>query len=271
MIEILKQQFTENMPAEEKLNRVREFLQITALKILYDKGALNNLIFVGGTALRILYGVRRFSEDLDFSLLQKKDYDFLKLNAELVRGFKLYGLSAESDPKDKKEGAVHGTFLKFSGLLKEAGLSALSGQKLSIKLEIDTNPPRGGRPVSTVVNKTYIINVTHFDLPSAFATKLHACFYRKFTKGRDFYDFIWYMGGKVKPNYVLLNNAIEQTEGHNPRLNEDNFQGFLLKNIERIDFNQAKKDVERFLEDKSELRLFDKKLITSSIESVYSK
>ena len=270
MIEILKKQFTGNMPAEEKLNRVREFLQIMALKILYDKGALNNLVFVGGTALRVLYDIRRFSEDIDFSLIQKKDYDFLELNAELLRGFKLNGLSAESNPKDKKENTVHGTFLKFSGLLKEVGLSALDSQKLSIKFEIDTNPPKGGHLASTLVNKTYIFNVTHFDLPSAFATKLHACFYRKFTKGRDFYDFIWYMGRKVKPNYVLLNNAIEQTEGSNPHLNEGNFKEFLLKNTERIDFNQAKKDVERFLEDKSELRLFDKKLIKNSIESVYS-
>jgi len=270
MIDILKKQFTVNMSSEEKLNRVREFLQIVALKILYDKGALNNLVFVGGTALRILYDIRRFSEGLNFSLVQKKDYDFLQLNAELVRGFKLYGLSVESSPKDKNESTVHGTSLKFSGLLKEVGLSALGSQKLSIKFEIDTNPLKGGHLANTLVNKTYIINITHFDLPSAFATKLHACFYRKFTKGRDFYDFIWYIGRKVKPNYVLLNNAVEQTEGSNPRLNEGNLKAFLLRNIERIDFNQAKKDVERFLEDKSELKLFDKKLITSSIESVYS-
>lgn len=269
MIEILKKQFTENMHLEEKLNRLREFLQIIALKILYDKGTLNNLVFVGGTALRVLYDIRRFSEDLDFSLVQKKGYNFLELNDELVRGFKLYGFSVDSNPKDKKESSVHGTFLKFSGLLKEVGLSALDSQKLSIKFEIDTNPPKGGNLASTLVNKTYIFNVTHFDLPSAFATKLHACFYRKFTKGRDFYDFIWYMGRKVKPNFVLLNNAIEQTEGTNPGLRESNFKEFLLKNTERIDFNQAKKDVDRFLEDKNELKFFDKKLIKNSIEGAY--
>ena len=270
MIEILKKQFTENMSPEEKLNKLREFLQIMALKILYDKGFLNKLAFVGGTALRVLYDIRRFSEDLDFSLIQKKDYDFLELNAKLMRGFKLYGLSVEGKPKNKEKSIVHSTFLKFSGLLRSVGLSALESQKLFIKFEIDTNPPKGGNITTTLVNKTYIINITHFDLPSAFATKLHACFYRKFTKGRDFYDFIWYMSRKTKPNYTLLNNAIEQTEGSNAYLNEDNFKEFLLKNIEKIDFDQAKKDVERFLEDKSELKLFDKKLIINSIESIYS-
>ena len=183
--------------------------------------------------------------------------------------FGLYGFPIESAPKDKKEDAIHGTFLKFGGLLKEVGLSALSSHKLSIKFEIDTNPPKGGNLTTTLVNKTYIINITHFDLPSAFATKLHMCFYRKFTKGRDFYDFIWYVSKKVKPNYTLLNNAIEQTEGASPCLNEGNFKEFLLRNIKRINFNQVKKDVERFLEDKGELKLFDKGTITSSIESVY--
>ena len=78
---------------------------------------------------------------------------------------------------------------------------------------MDTNPPKGGRTAETPLNKTYIFSVRHFDLPSMLATKLHACFYRKYTKGRDFYDLVWYLGRKVFPNLELLNNAIQQTEG----------------------------------------------------------
>lgn len=77
------------------------------------------------------------------------------------------------------------------------------------------------------------------------------------------------MGNKVKPNFTLLNNAIAQTQGTNPAIDEGNFKEFLLKGIEKVDFQEAQKDVERFLEDKSELRLFDAKLIKSSIEAVY--
>ena len=77
------------------------------------------------------------------------------------------------------------------------------------------------------------------------------------------------MGNKVKPNFTLLNNAIAQTHGQNPAIDEGTFREFLLKGIEKVDFKAARKDVERFLEDKSELRLFDTKLIRSSIESVY--
>lgn len=267
MIEVFKQQLNDDMSAEEKLNRTRELLQITALKIMYDRNFFNNLAFVGGTSLRILYDLRRFSEDLDFSLIEKKGYDFSKINSELINGFKLYGLKTESKLRDERN--VHSAMLKFGGLLKTLGFSNLEDQKLSIKVEIDSNPPKGWHIENTIVTKTYMINIVHFDLPSSFATKLHACFYRKFTKGRDFYDFIWYVGKKIKPNYILLNNAVEQTEGHNPNVNEMHFKKYLLENIERIDFNTARKDVERFLEDKSELKLFNLDTIKGSIESSY--
>lgn len=267
MIDILKKQFTKDMSADEKLNRVRELLQLTALKIIYDKDFFKNVAFVGGTALRVLFDLRRFSEDLDFSLIDKKGYDFSIVNSEIIRGFKLYGLNVESRPKDEKN--VNSAFLKFSGLLKELGLSNLKDQKLSVKLEIDTDPPAGAHIESTIVNKTYIINLIHPDISSLYATKLHACFFRKYLKGRDFYDFIWYLGRKARPNFKLLNNAITQTQGANPGIKEENFRAFLLRKIEKVNFDEAKKDVERFLEDKSELKLFNAGLIKQTIESTY--
>ena len=157
--------------------------------------------------------------------------------------------------------------MKFSGLLKELGISPMPSQKLSIKLEIDTNPPAGWELGSTIVSKIYTFNIVHYNLPSLYAGKLHACFYRRFTKGRDFYDLIWYLGKKVKPNFTLLNNAIAQTQGKNLGISESNFKAYLLDSIKRIDFASAKKDVERFLEDKSGLNLFDLKLISNTIEN----
>lgn len=267
MIELIKQQLTRNMSDEEKLNRCRELIQLLCLKIFDEHKFFDNLSFTGGTALRVVFGVRRFSEDLDFSLVKKEDYSFSRMNDDLLKALALAGLKAESKPKSER--AVHSTMLKFTGVLKEIGLSPLESQKLSIKLEVDTNPPKGGHVQTRIIQRAYVFNVAHFDLPSMFATKLHACFYRTYLKGRDYYDFIWYMANKVKPNFVLLNNAIEQTQGKNPVIDEGNFKEFLLKGIERVDFKDARRDVERFLEDKSELRLFDAKLIKSSIDSVY--
>lgn len=267
MIDVIKQQVNRELPLQENLNKVREFLQIIILKIMYDKNLLNHLAFVGGTALRIIFDLRRFSEDLDFSLIDRKGYNFSNLNSALINEMALYGLKVESKASSDK--SVHSIMLKFPELLKAAGLSNLSSQKLSIKIEVDSNPPAGWNVENRLVNKTYIFNVTYFDLTSSFAAKLHACFYRKFLKGRDYYDFIWYMGKRVKPNYLLLNNAIKQTQGKDPGINEHNFKSFLLENIVKVDFEQAKKDVERFLEDKSELKLFDLKAIQSSIDSLY--
>lgn len=267
MIDVIQQQFQQGMSVNQKLNAAREFLQILTLKILNDKGFFEQMVFVGGTSLRILYGIKRFSEDLDFSLIKKEKYDFDKIHHELSKEFKLYGLAFEAQPRQQKP--VHSMMMKFSSLLKELGISPHQSQKLSIKLEIDTNPPKGWKLASTIISKIYTFNIVHYDLPSLYAGKLHACFYRKFTKGRDFYDFVWYLGKRVKPNFTLLNNAIAQTQRRNPGISESNFKSYLLDNIKRIDFAQAKKDVERFLEDKRELNLFDLKPIMSTIESAY--
>ena len=267
MIEVIKQRLRKEMSNEEKLNHCRELIQVLCLKILDESGAFASLAFTGGTALRIVFGVRRFSEDLDFSLIKKGQKSFSEINEKLVKGIKLAGLDVSSNVKINN--TVHNTMLKFPGILKELGLTPLESQNLSIKIEVDTNPPKGGKVQNRFIQQAYVFNVTHFDLPSMFSTKLHACFYRDYLKGRDFYDFIWYMSNKIKPNFVLLNNAIKQTEGVVPAVGENNFKEFLLKKIERVDFKSARKDVERFLEDKKELRLLDARLIRSNIKSVY--
>lgn len=267
MIDVIRQLIDNTTDIEGKLNRAREFLQIVILKILYDKATLDCLSFTGGTALRILFDLRRFSEDMDFSLVKKGGYAFEDIHQELVSGLKLHGLNVEIKPDKEKN--VHSLLLRFNGLLKPLGISSLSSQKLAVKLEIDTNPPSGGNLVSTLVNKTYMFNVLHFDLPSLFATKLHACFHRKYTKGRDYYDLLWYAGKKIKPNFVLLNNAIVQTQGKAAAINEDNFKSFLSKNIERVDFAKVRHDVERFLEDRNELKLLELKTLKQVIEAAY--
>lgn len=263
MIDVLKQQFKPSMDVGERINRVREFLQILCLKIIHDKGYFKDMAFVGGTALRILYDLRRFSEDLDFSVIREEEYDFLKIIRTLTSELELYGFDVES--KNSVDKTVQGSFLKFNRLLNKLGLSQIKEQKLSIKVEVGSNPPKGWNLQTTLINKTYIFNISHFDLPSLYATKLHACFFRKFIKGRDFYDLLWYLGRKAKPNFILLNNAIEQTEGKDLRLGEGNFKDFLLEKLENVDFTSVRKDVGRFLEDKKELELLDFELIKKSI------
>ncbi len=263
MIELLTKQIEAKHSLEDKLNSLREVLQLLCLKILQDKGYFSKITFTGGTALRILYDLKRFSEDLDFSVTEKKGYNFEHIVSDLNRGFKLNGLEVLLKPKVVKN--VHSGMMKFPGLLKKMGLSPFSEQNISIKLEIDSNPPLGGNVETSLVNKVFILNISHFSLPSLYATKLHACFFRKYTKGRDFYDLMWYLGKKIKPNYKLLNNAISQTQGKSERVTQDNLKDLLLHRLEKVDFNVVKKDVERFLEDKSELRLLNKEVISKGL------
>ncbi len=267
MIELFQQQLASEKSQEAKINRLRELLQLLCLKIMYDKGCFSNLVFTGGTALRFIYDMRRFSEDLDFSVSNKEGYNFKNIISLVEHEFKLRGLTLE--PKSKIVKTVQPSMLKFPKLLKLTGLSGLEEQKLSIKLEVDSNPPLGGEVEKTLINKVYIINITHFALSSLFATKLHACFFRKYTKGRDFYDLVWYLGKKIRPNYGLLNNAIKQTQGKDFNLTEHNIEDFLLRRLEKVDFKVAKKDVERFLEDKEELKLLDKAIISKSIKEIF--
>lgn len=267
MIDVIKQQFKPGMTTNQKLNVSREFLQFLCLKAMSDKNIFAQLAFVGGTSLRVLYDLKRFSEDLDFSVTQKKLYDFKNIERQLTRAFRLYGLPFEA--KTKTAGNVHNMMMKFTGLPKELGFSELPGQKLSIKLEVDANPPQGWTLENTLVNKIYMFTIVHYDLPSLYAGKLHACFCRKFTKGRDIYDLVWYIGKKIVPNFDLLNRAIKQTETKYPGINAKNFKQTLSNYVSGIDFDLVKKDVERFLEDKAELNIFNAEIIKDAIQSVY--
>lgn len=259
MYDVLKQIVSKETDSESKLNRCREFLQALMLKIMFDRGAFDNIAFVGGTALRILYGLRRFSEDMDFSLVKKQGYSFKKLMKSLSYELKNYGFEIENDAGEKS--IVHSSMVKFPGLPEKLGLSRLAAQNLSVKIEIDTNPPKGWKTALTPVTSSFVFAVKHFDLPSLYATKLHSCFFRKYTKGRDFYDLVWYLGKKVAPNFILLNNAIKQTEKKSLRINQTNLNAFITEKTEGVDFARVKKDVERFLEDKNELKLLDKNTI----------
>ena len=261
MIDVLKQQLRPGMSKEEKYNLLRDFLQLTALKIMYDHGYFKMVAFVGGTALRFIYNLRRYSEDLDFSLIHAKGYDFNRLNDKLITEFKLYGLEAETSPKTDR--TVHGTFLKFPKVLKQLDLSPMAGQKISIKLEIDSNPPSGWNMASTYINRMYTMTLAHYDVESLYGSKLHAIFFRTYIKGRDFYDLLWYLGKKIKPNLLILNNAAKQAQGVDMEINENNFNQLLLERLRKVDFADVKKDVQKFLEDPKELAFMDLKTFES--------
>ncbi len=280
-----------------KYNTMREYLQAYALKILYEHTVFETTAFVGETALRFLYGLPRFSEDLDFSLHKKPRYSFLNLMRVIQQEFILAGYAVNVSYEDEK--IVQSAFIKFTGLLHEAGLSPLPGQKFSIKVEIDTRPPKGAVLTTHVVNKFFPIAFLSYDLPSLFAGKIHAFLTRKYTasdatgsarglmqylpvvmprasgdpkgrpltKGRDFFDIAWYLSRfkSIAPNMTLLRNALNQTRFKGTMPTEKNWRPYLRDAVHQADWKLVYKDVVNFLENPKEMDVFTKKNVLQLI------
>jgi predicted nucleotidyltransferase component of viral defense system len=231
-----------------KINVMREYLQVYALRAMFEKGHFGNLAFVGGTALRLIHALPRFSEDLDFSLTIEAGYNFHDLLNEIKQSF--IGANYEVAIKYKMEKTVHSAFLKFPGLLHAAGLTHRREQNLSIKLDVDTKPPKGANIVRSLVNKYFPITFTNYDLPSLFAGKLHAILTRPYVKGRDYFDLVWILSRwrDIVPNIDLLNEALKQT-GHRANVSITNWKGKILRKVETLKWDIVIGEVERFVED----------------------
>ncbi len=242
-----------------------EFLQHLLLQSLYRHGAFKNLVFTGGTALRVLYRTHRYSEDLDFSLVRREGFKFPALLKKLQGDLSMQQLYFDFYPKEEK--AVAKADVRFPGLLKELGISPLKDQKLTVKVEVDKNPPRGGATEIALVTSPVSYQVRVFDLPSLFATKLHALFFRRYVKGRDYYDLLWFLGKNVKPNLPLLNNAIRQTEGKGQEIKEGRWKHRLIGHLESVDFAMVRSEVERFLPDRGELRFLNPQSLQSLLRN----
>lgn len=241
-----------------KLNIMREYLQAYILRVMHDEGIFRSAAFLGGTALRFLHGLPRFSEGLDFSTAGKERVDFAVLLKKILSELGAAGYDAAASYNDKK--TVNSASIKFSGLMFEAGISPLKSQKLSIKIEIDSNPPRGAVLETRIVNKYFPVSFLSYDINSLFAGKLHALLNRKYTKGRDYFDLGWYLSRwkGIEPNFILLKNALEQTGWKRDLPDKDNWRRLILKVIEAADWKKVKDDVGQFLENAPDADIFTK-------------
>ena len=242
----------------QQRNLVREYLQARTLETLQHHGAMRCIAFQGGTALRFLFSLPRFSEDLDFALEQnREDYDFLKYLEKIKQTFAAENYRVEVSYNNRK--TVHSAFIRFYGLLYELGLSPHAGEALSIKLEIDSNPPDRAGLETSIVRRHVVLQVLHYDKASLLAGKIHALLDRDYTKGRDLYDLLWYLSDPAwpPPNLVFLNNALVQTGWQKAPLGENDWKSEVWKKLERMDFAQVVNDVKPFIEDRRELALLE--------------
>ena len=255
--EVLTERLKEYDPANamEQENAIQEIMQHYALASLARSGFFKKGVFHGGTCLCILHGMNRFSEDLDF-VLKKPDADFRwgPFFLDRIReDFESEGVSIECLDKSGK-GNVKMAFLKMSSIGRiphlELPFRRRKNRKIKIKLEIDANPPSGESWQTGYLHFPMIAAITNMTLESGFASKGHALLCRPFIKGRDWYDFWWYVKRNTGVNFELLENALQQQgpwKGKEIKVTAKWFSQKMKRRIKEIDWDKAREDVRRFL------------------------
>jgi hypothetical protein len=249
-------------------NLAREYLQARILLALQQAGAMIPLAFQGGTALRFLFGLPRFSEDLDFALErpERGRFDLPQVEDRIRAQLEREGYEVLT--RGKTERGVERLLVSVPGLLHEAGLSPHESQRLNIRIEVDTHPPQGAGLTTTVVRRHAMLNLQHHDRPSLLAGKLHAILQRSWPKGRDLFDLFWYVSDPMwpEPNIELLNNALKQTGWAGPVLEQESWKPATRERVASIDWEVAERDVAPFLEPGPATALFGKENLLRLLE-----
>ncbi len=256
----------------EAQSALREIMQEVALAGLYRGGFFEKASFYGGTALRIFHGLDRFSEDLDFSLLEPDpDFSLEKYLDAIQNEFQALGMQVSIKEKKKvKDTHVDSAFLKsetiwkelvLEGILPQSGLSQQA--HIKIKIEVDTVPPIGFETEEKLLLRPFSFYVKCFTLPYLFAGKMHALLFRKWkenVKGRDWYDFEWYVKKGAAMN---LKHFVERAQGSGDldeqKLTEQQFRKLLTTRINSVDMEKVKADTVRFIPGGSKLDIWSQK------------
>lgn len=240
---------------------LNEIFQEIALAALARSGFFKHAAFHGGTCLRILYNLQRFSEDLDFVLKEPiLNFSWQNHFQNMLLEFEAYGIQVTVQDRHQNE-TVKKFFLKENSIgqilvFKEGRTGPR--KKIKIKFEIDTNPPAGSRFENRYLTFPFAFAVTTQDLPSLFAGKSHALLCRAYTKGRDWYDFLWYVDKKTTLNFELLSAAIDQNgpwQGQKLNIDKPWYLHEMEKKIKSLDWQKAKDDIARFLRPRDQVSL----------------
>lgn len=238
---------------EDELMALKEITQEVVLYSLQKVGFFRDVCFLGGTSLRIIHGVNRFSEDLDFSTTStNKNFDLEYYLDRALNYLNAYGYDLSMDKKDLDGKAVKSRFLKDDSIKKVITFQYKQDprQKIKIKVEIDTNPPEGANRVVEYIEFPEDFSIASYDLPSLMSGKIHALLCRPYPKGRDWFDFLWYISNKVSPNLIFLENALfQQGPWKEKKINVDMLfiKQELLNKISSLNFDEIRDDAQKFL------------------------
>ncbi len=266
---------------EETLDAMREIMQEIALAALSRTDFFKKAAFYGGTALRIFHGLDRYSEDLDFSLLETDNTFSLEPYFSAIKEeFESLGLRIQIREKDKRiKSQIESAFLKsetvwqelvLEDIVKQHGIS--SNKSIKIKIEIDRIPPTGFHTEEKLLVRPFSFYVNCYDLSSLFAGKLHALLFRKWknrVKGRDWYDMEWYIRKGVPLNINhFYNRAIETNDWNETSISQGQILDLLKAKINAVSFNAVKDDVGRFIPNDEKLQIWSAKYFNDLIQQM---
>lgn len=263
---------------------LREIMQEIALAGLQRAGFFEKAAFYGGTALRIFYGLERFSEDLDFSLLEvNPGFSLQPYLHGMVKEFEALGIEVTIKEKDKaNKTAIDSAFLKAGTEWKEVILKDIfSREKISIrpgikiKLEVDTAPPPGFSTEEKLLLQPFSFYTRCYVPSDLFAGKMHALLFRKWglrVKGRDWFDMEWYVKKKIPLNLAhFTTRAIESGDWKKNSITTEEFMELLNKKIDTVSFKAIREDIVKFIRDDKVLEIWSPDYFKALIKRIIFK
>jgi predicted nucleotidyltransferase component of viral defense system len=268
---------------QDYINALKEIFQEIALLGLWRAKFFERAAFYGGSALRILYGLDRFSEDLDFSLLKKSpDFDLTPYNKAVTKELAAFGFAASVETKNKQLlSNIESAFIKAESkkqlLVIEAPQDMVKSvrrmQTIKIKMEVDINPPGLFSTETKFLLHPIPFSLRSFIKPDLFAGKIHALLCRPWVtrvKGRDWYDFLWHLSQNIPVNLLHLKERMIQSQVWDRRkiLSKNSLIELLLQKIKETDFNAAKNDISPFVKKSSSLEVWSKDFFKDILKQI---
>jgi predicted nucleotidyltransferase component of viral defense system len=266
---------------EQAESALREIMQEVTLAGLQRTGFFEKAAFYGGTALRIFYGLNRFSEDLDFSLLEiNPDFSLEPYFEGIIKEFEAIGMKVSIREKKKTNNTnIDSAFLKsetvwreliLDGIIPQAGVQA--SPSIKIKIEIDREPPLGFETEEKLLLRPFSFYVKCFTLPNLFAGKMHALLFRKWgtrVKGRDWYDLEWYIkkGMALDLHHFLL-RAQDTGDWTEDSITENQLITLLKAKIDAVSFGGIREDIIRFIPDASALDIWSPQYFKDLVDKI---
>jgi predicted nucleotidyltransferase component of viral defense system len=270
MKDYLKQLLSEIDDRATGIAIMREYLQARILEGLQREGAFQCIVFHGGTSLRFLYNIPRYSEHLDFALdFHPERYDFSRYIEGILKRFRAENYAVDKRMKENQT-VVNKAMIRFRGLLYEMGLSPHDNHVFMIKVEVDTNPPPNAGCESTIIQR-YVtdLHLLHHDRASLLAGKLQAVLNRMYIKGRDWYDLWWYLSQPdwPQPNFDYMNSGMRQAGADFPEFNAGNWKPIVLEKAKMLDWAVVNRDVQPFIINGEQQTQFNKARLLELLEA----